>query len=69
MTMHFSIDSTQELIRFNTVNPPGSERPCAERLAGLLENAAKTATPPTRDGRWRRSSTEYLALVPACELK
>src|ERR1700730_11109119 len=32
MTMHFSIESAQESIRFNTVNPPGSERPCAVRL-------------------------------------
>ena len=37
--MHSSVELTQELIRFNTVNPPGSERPCAERLAGLLEGA------------------------------
>lgn len=37
--MHSSIKLAQELIRFNTVNPPGAERPCAERLAGLLEDA------------------------------
>jgi len=37
--MHSSIELAQELIRFNTVNPPGAERPCAERLAGLLEGA------------------------------
>ena len=37
--MHSSIKLAQELIRFNTVNPPGTERPCAERLAGLLEGA------------------------------
>ncbi|MGA2568407.1 MAG: M20/M25/M40 family metallo-hydrolase, partial [Pseudolabrys sp.] len=30
---------TQELVRFNTVNPPGAERVCAEYLARLLEAA------------------------------
>lgn len=30
---------SQELLRFNTINPPGAERPCAEHLAGLLEAA------------------------------
>lgn len=30
---------TQRLIRFETVNPPGQERACAEYLAGLLEEA------------------------------
>ena len=34
--MHASVELTQELIRFNTVNPPGAERPCAEHLAALL---------------------------------
>src|SRR4051812_4213749 len=29
----------RELIRFNTVNPPGDERPAQEHLAGLLEGA------------------------------
>src|SRR5664279_5831018 len=37
--MPSSIELTQELVRFNTINPPGSERACAERLAGLLESA------------------------------
>ena len=37
--MPSSIELTQELVRFNTINPPGAERPCAERLAGLLESA------------------------------
>ena len=37
--MPSSIELTQELVRFNTINPPGAERPCAERLAGLLEGA------------------------------
>jgi len=30
---------TQELIRFNTINPPGAEQPCAKYLAGLLAAA------------------------------
>ncbi|HET9716022.1 MAG TPA: M20 family metallopeptidase [Pseudolabrys sp.] len=30
---------TQELVRFNTINPPGAERPCAERIAFLLQEA------------------------------
>jgi succinyl-diaminopimelate desuccinylase len=37
--MKSSVELTQELIRFNTVNPPGAERPCAEHLAGLLARA------------------------------
>ena len=37
--MQSSIELTQELIRFNTINPPSSGRVCAERLAGLLEGA------------------------------
>jgi len=31
------LDLTRRLIAFNTVNPPGNERPCALYLAGLLE--------------------------------
>ena len=37
--MNSSVELTQELIRFNTVNPPGAERPCAEHLAALLARA------------------------------
>lgn len=37
--MPSSVALTQELVRFNTINPPGAERPCAERLAALLEAA------------------------------
>jgi len=29
----------RELIRFDTVNPPGRERPCSEHLAGMLERS------------------------------
>ncbi|MBE0616463.1 MAG: M20/M25/M40 family metallo-hydrolase, partial [Proteobacteria bacterium] len=31
-----AVELTRDLIRFNTVNPPGNERPCAEYLGGLL---------------------------------
>jgi acetylornithine deacetylase/succinyl-diaminopimelate desuccinylase-like protein len=34
----------QELIRFNTVNPPGDERAAQEHLAGLLEGAGLEVT-------------------------
>ena len=30
---------TRELLRFNTINPPGMERACARHLGGLLEAA------------------------------
>lgn len=34
-----AIELTQRLIRFNTVNPPGDERPCARHVGHLLEAA------------------------------
>ena len=37
--MQSSVGLTQDLVRFNTINPPGAERACAERLAFLLEAA------------------------------
>lgn len=37
--MHDPVALTQELIRFNTINPPGNERACAEHLAKRLETA------------------------------
>ena len=40
--MKSSTELTQELIRFNTINPPGAERACAEHLAGLLAGAGFT---------------------------
>jgi succinyl-diaminopimelate desuccinylase len=33
------IELTQELIRFETINPPGNETPCARHLGGILESA------------------------------
>ncbi|HEY6381305.1 MAG TPA: M20/M25/M40 family metallo-hydrolase, partial [Pseudolabrys sp.] len=37
--MQASVALTQDLVRFRTINPPGDERACAERLASLLEGA------------------------------
>src|SRR5262245_47091312 len=37
--MTTSAELTQELVRFRTINPPGDERACAERLASMLEDA------------------------------
>jgi len=34
-----AISLTQELLRFQTINPTSPERPCAEYLAGILEQA------------------------------
>jgi len=32
-----ALELTRQLLRFNTINPPGQERPCAEHLGRLLE--------------------------------
>jgi len=40
--MQSSVELTQDLVRFNTINPPGNERACAERLASLLETRGFT---------------------------
>ncbi|HXZ46522.1 MAG TPA: M20 family metallopeptidase [Pseudolabrys sp.] len=46
------MELTQDLVRFNTINPPGAERPCAERLASLLEREGFAADLiPFGDGR------------------
>src|SRR4029079_10776019 len=37
--MTSSVELTQDLVRCRTINPPGDERACAERLASLLEGA------------------------------
>ena len=34
-----AVELTRALIGFDTINPPGNERPCAEHLGHLLENA------------------------------
>src|SRR6185369_11794549 len=50
--MTSSVALTQELVRFNTINPPGAERACAEHLAALLEAAGfAVELVPFGDGR------------------
>jgi len=50
--MQSSVELTQDLVRFNTINPPGAERACAERLASLLEGAGFAVDlVPFGDGR------------------
>lgn len=34
-----SVALTQELVRFNTINPPGNEQQCAEHLGAILETS------------------------------
>jgi succinyl-diaminopimelate desuccinylase len=34
-----AVELTRDLVRFNTINPPGNERPCARHLGRLLEDA------------------------------
>lgn len=47
-----AVELTQELIRFDTVNPPGNETPCAEHLGRLLEAAGfEIAYHPLAEGR------------------
>ncbi len=41
---HEAVELLQRLIRLNTVNPPGAERPAQELLAGLLEEAGFEVT-------------------------
>src|SRR5262245_66594771 len=50
--MKSSVELTQDLVRFNTINPPGAERACAETLATLLKDAGFTVdVVPFGDGR------------------
>lgn len=50
--MQSSVELTQDLVRFKTINPPGDERACAERLASLLEGAGFAVDlVPFGDGR------------------
>jgi succinyl-diaminopimelate desuccinylase len=51
MSLH-AIDLAAELIRFDTVNPPGREAPCTEHLARLLTGAGfRCETLPLAEGR------------------
>jgi succinyl-diaminopimelate desuccinylase len=46
------IELTRELIRFETINPPGNETPCAEYIGGILERAGFTVSyHPFEEGR------------------
>src|SRR6185312_5467122 len=50
--MKSSVELTQNLVRFNTINPPGAERACAETLATLLKDGGFTVdVVPFGDGR------------------
>jgi len=40
--MKSPVELTQDLVRFNTINPPGAERACAETLAALLKDGGFT---------------------------
>jgi succinyl-diaminopimelate desuccinylase len=37
--MPSAVALTQELVRFNTINPPGAEQACAQHFGALLETA------------------------------
>lgn len=39
-----AIELSRSLIRFNTINPPGNERPCAEYLGRILEDGGFTVS-------------------------
>jgi acetylornithine deacetylase/succinyl-diaminopimelate desuccinylase-like protein len=41
---HEAVEILRKLVRMNTVNPPGNERPAQEYLAGLLERAGLEVT-------------------------
>ncbi len=46
------VEILRRLIRFDTTNPPGNERPCVEYIADLLTSAGlETATYGTSEGR------------------
>ena len=56
-----AVEITRRLIRFDTINPPGNERPALEWLAGLLAPAGfKITWQPLREGR-----ANLLARLPA----
>ena len=35
---HDSVELTRTLVAFDTINPPGNERPCAKHLGWLCQN-------------------------------
>jgi succinyl-diaminopimelate desuccinylase len=62
------VDLALALVRFDTVNPPGNEEPCAEHLARLLEEhgfgVERHAFAPTRVGLVARLAGSDPALAP-----
>src|SRR5262245_55995687 len=55
--MPTSVELTQNLVRFRTINPPGDERACAERLASVLGGAGFAVDVVPFGGRnWSRAS-------------
>jgi succinyl-diaminopimelate desuccinylase len=62
------VDLALALVRFDTVNPPGNEEPCAEHLARLLEEhgfgVERHAFAPTRVGLVARLAGSDPALPP-----
>jgi succinyl-diaminopimelate desuccinylase len=62
------VDLALALVRFDTINPPGNEEPCAEHLARLLEEHGFTverhAFAPTRVGLVARLAGTDAALPP-----
>jgi succinyl-diaminopimelate desuccinylase len=47
-----AVELTRSLIRYETINPPGNEQPCAEFLGAMLENAGFSITyVPMGEGR------------------
>ncbi|MBW3609712.1 MAG: hypothetical protein KY463_15515 [Actinobacteria bacterium] len=69
---HEAVELLQRLIRLNTVNPPGGERPAQELLAGLLEDAGfevtlvgRTQERPNLVARLRGAATDELRPDPA----
>ncbi len=39
-----ALELTRALVRFDTINPPGNERPCAEHMGRILEDAGFAVT-------------------------
>ena len=43
------VELTRTLVAFDTINPPGNERPCAEYLGRLLEDRVPRTKRPVED--------------------
>ncbi len=50
------VELTRALIRFETVNPPGNETPCAQYIGGILERAGFSCAYHPLDGDETRAS-------------